>query len=275
MTRKTGTVFNWAVLATGLVAMSAGAFLVPSAWAGTQGEDGLQQIAADNNRDRDQQRQRDQGRQQQQQQQGQQPQAQQHQRLAPPQQQYQRQQLQQQQQRQGLQQQQQQQQQRQRDQQQRMQQQQQQSRERQQQKTQQQRPPAPPVRIEGQRRDQLHGDQTHRYNWNAYQQGRRPPQWQQYRRDFDPYPYSGNWRATHRYHWRPYVAPRGWYYRSWVYGEYLPLLFWVRDYWIIDYWQFGLIDPPYGFVWVRYGDDAMLVDVESGFILRVVYGVFY
>jgi hypothetical protein len=28
-------------------------------------------------------------------------------------------------------------------------------------------------------------------------------------------------------------------------------------------------------VWVRYGNDALLVDVESGQILSVEYGIFY
>jgi Ni/Co efflux regulator RcnB len=36
----------------------------------------------------------------------------------------------------------------------------------------------------------------------------------------------------------------------------------------------GLIDPPYGYVWVRYGPDALLVNVENGLILSVMYGVF-
>ena len=55
----------------------------------------------------------------------------------------------------------------------------------------------------------------------------------------------------------------------------LPTLFWTRDYWIDDYWVFGLVAPPYGYVWVRYGDDALLVNVQTGLILRVVYRVFY
>ena len=55
----------------------------------------------------------------------------------------------------------------------------------------------------------------------------------------------------------------------------LPSIFWARRYWINDYWQFGLQNPPYGYVWVRYGRDAMLVDVYDGRILRVVYGLFY
>ena len=54
----------------------------------------------------------------------------------------------------------------------------------------------------------------------------------------------------------------------------LPTLFWTRDYWINSYWLYDLPAPPYGYVWVRYGDDAVLVDVETGYILQVVYGLF-
>ena len=67
----------------------------------------------------------------------------------------------------------------------------------------------------------------------------------------------------------------GWYPYRWVYGQLLPPLFWSRNYWIEDYWNYGLEDPPYGFVWVRDGNDALLIDVGGGQILSVVYGVFY
>jgi Ni/Co efflux regulator RcnB len=43
---------------------------------------------------------------------------------------------------------------------------------------------------------------------------------------------------------------------------------------VTHYWRFGLFDPPYGYVWVRYGDDALLVDVETGRILASVYDLF-
>jgi hypothetical protein len=33
--------------------------------------------------------------------------------------------------------------------------------------------------------------------------------------------------------------------------------------------------PPYGYEWVCYGDDALLVNVYTGEILQVVYGLFY
>lgn len=116
--------------------------------------------------------------------------------------------------------------------------------------------------------------QSRRYDWNAYQPGHRPPQWEQFHQNFDPRPYEANRYAEHRYHWEAYREPRGWYYRRWSYGEVFPVAFWTQEYWIVSYWQFGLLNPPYGYVWVRYGPDALLVDVENGQILGVVYAVF-
>ncbi|MDE2466542.1 MAG: RcnB family protein [Alphaproteobacteria bacterium] len=56
---------------------------------------------------------------------------------------------------------------------------------------------------------------------------------------------------------------------------YLPYLFWTRNYWIDNYWTFGLPQPPYGYAWVREGNDALLINEQDGYILQVVYGVFY
>jgi Ni/Co efflux regulator RcnB len=127
----------------------------------------------------------------------------------------------------------------------------------------------------GQQQKNWQNQQGHRYDWNGYQPGHRPPEWQQYRQNFNPRPYQFNRDAERRYRWQPYMQPRGWYYQRWVFGQVLPLLFWGRDYWLDSYSDFGLMDPPYGYVWVRYGNDALLVDVESGQILSVMYGVFY
>jgi len=117
--------------------------------------------------------------------------------------------------------------------------------------------------------------QTQRYDWQAYRQGQRPPQWQQYHRNFDPRPYQHNWYAQQRYHGQAYRQPVGWYYRRWSYGQVFPVAFWVPNYWLTDYSDFGLPNPPYGYVWVRYSSDAILVNVGTGMILTVVYGVFY
>ncbi|HXQ41762.1 MAG TPA: RcnB family protein, partial [Candidatus Udaeobacter sp.] len=122
---------------------------------------------------------------------------------------------------------------------------------------------------------QYNNQQGHRYDWSAYQPGHRPPQWDQYHQNFDPRPYEGNRYAERRYNWEPYRQPEGWYYQPWSYGQIFPPVFWTQNYWINDYWDFGLPDPPYGYVWVRYGPDALLVAVDNGQILSVVYGLFY
>ena len=121
---------------------------------------------------------------------------------------------------------------------------------------------------------QAHTQNPH-YDWTSYQPGHQPAQWQQHQQDFNPRAYEINGDSRNRYHWQHYVQPRGWYYQRWVYGQTLPMAFWGREYWLDGYAQFELINPPYGYVWVRYGDDAMLVAVVSGLILSVQYNVFY
>jgi Ni/Co efflux regulator RcnB len=87
------------------------------------------------------------------------------------------------------------------------------------------------------------------------------------------YPHAYN--SGHRYHWRPYYAPAGFYAHSWAYGEILPQAWFSPDYVIEDWWDFGLPEPPYGYDWVRVGDDALLVDEYSGRIMQVVRALFW
>jgi Ni/Co efflux regulator RcnB len=114
-----------------------------------------------------------------------------------------------------------------------------------------------------------------RHNWSNYRQGHLPRDWNRYNHNFDRSRWQRNYRAERRYHWNNYRRPHGWYYRRWTFGQILPLLFWSQNYWINSYWNYGLDDPPYGYVWVRYGDDALLVNVQTGRILRVVYDLYY
>ena len=93
-------------------------------------------------------------------------------------------------------------------------------------------------------------------------------------RNFDRHSYQRNFTATRHFHVGAYARPHGWYARHWTYGEILPALFWVQDYWLNNYLDYGLAAPPPGFVWVRDGDDALLVDTSTGEILQVEYGVF-
>ena len=127
-----------------------------------------------------------------------------------------------------------------------------------------------------QKNDQQHPQwNQHRYNWSDYRPGHQPQLWDRHRNDVNIHVYNWNRTSQVRYHYRPYEPPHGYYYRRWVYGQTLPTLFWAQNYWLTDYYSFGLVNPPYGYVWVRYGPDALLVNVYNGQILSVEYNVFY
>ena len=113
-----------------------------------------------------------------------------------------------------------------------------------------------------------------RYDWNKYKPGHHPPAIMR-RPRVNLHAWHRNFNAPKRFRWRPYRRPHGWYYRRWTFGMVLPNLFWGRDYWINDYGQYGLANPPYGYVWVRYGNDALLVNVTTGYVLQAVYGLYY
>jgi len=84
-----------------------------------------------------------------------------------------------------------------------------------------------------------------------------------------------NFRAEQRFRAPSYRRPPGYYARRWGWGQVLPSFFWTRDYWLTDYYDYDLPPPPFGAVWVRVGDDALLIDQDSGEIIEVDYGVFY
>jgi len=116
-----------------------------------------------------------------------------------------------------------------------------------------------------------HGNNTMMMGGHNAAAGHNPPN-----RNFDRHTYQRNFVAPRRFHaHNDYVRPHGWYEHRWVFGEILPALFWSQDYWLNDYYDYGLGDPPPGFVWVRYGSDALLVDQNTGEVLQVEYDVFY
>eukprot|EP01037_Dinobryon_pediforme_P014720 gene14720-14845_t len=56
---------------------------------------------------------------------------------------------------------------------------------------------------------------------------------------------------------------------TWRVGERLPYLF-LSDIYYIDFGPYGLPRPPYGYRWVRFGPDVLLVNVYTGEIVDVV-----
>ena len=78
-----------------------------------------------------------------------------------------------------------------------------------------------------------------------------------------------------RVHVHPFIYPHGWEYRQWAVGAILPPLFLTPDYYYPEWAALGLEPPPPGTQWVRYGPDLLLVDVNTGQVIDVAYGVFY
>jgi Ni/Co efflux regulator RcnB len=88
-------------------------------------------------------------------------------------------------------------------------------------------------------------------------------------------PLQRNVQASNRYHASAYQPPPGYAYRQWSYGQRLPISYYASSYWIADYLMYSLFAPPPGLVWVRVGDDALLVDPNTGEVMQVQYGIFY
>ncbi len=94
---------------------------------------------------------------------------------------------------------------------------------------------------------------------------------------YDAHSFPHVFHPTQRFHWRgaAWVPPSGYAYRRWHYGEFLPSGWFAAQFWIGDYDYYGLAVPPYGYEWVRFGPDALLVDTYTGEVVESVYGLFY
>ncbi len=90
---------------------------------------------------------------------------------------------------------------------------------------------------------------------------------------------SANWWQNGHWNQRPvyapaYQYPRGYSYRRWSPGLILPSLFFGSGFFFDQFFDLGLPSPPYGYRWVRYGPDLLLVNTRTGRIRDVRYGVF-
>ncbi|HYS44965.1 MAG TPA: RcnB family protein [Rhizomicrobium sp.] len=138
---------------------------------------------------------------------------------------------------------------------------------------------ARPDRRDGDNRRDFNSGDFNRDGRTDYRPSFRPYDRQGYggpRHDFSGFrDYHRNFYASRRFRAPFYRRPAGWYDHRWSFGEFLPSAFWARDYWLVDFEAYDLPPPPYGAVWVRVGNDALLVDEESGEIISVAYDIFY
>jgi Ni/Co efflux regulator RcnB len=105
---------------------------------------------------------------------------------------------------------------------------------------------------------------TPRPQWNAGWRNNRRYDW-------------GNWRRHHRnrFHLHSYIDPFGWaYYRYWI-GWRLWPGYYSNQFWITDPWEYRLPPAPPGTRWIRYYNDALLVDMWSGEVIDVIHDFFW
>jgi Ni/Co efflux regulator RcnB len=108
----------------------------------------------------------------------------------------------------------------------------------------------------------------------GYQRVTEPSGWNARPTTVDRASYQHNYQAARSFKIGAYRRPAGWVARRWAYGQILPRAYWTSSYIIADYWLFALEVPPAGYEWVRDNTDALLIDVNTGEILQVEYGVF-
>jgi Ni/Co efflux regulator RcnB len=74
---------------------------------------------------------------------------------------------------------------------------------------------------------------------------------------------------------KPYGLPPGQAKKIYGEGEYLPRSYYSERYYVSDpYYREQLPPAPYGYRWVRYGEDAYLVQTRDGLIADIVRSLF-
>jgi Ni/Co efflux regulator RcnB len=120
----------------------------------------------------------------------------------------------------------------------------------------------------------------------APRRGTQPPLRVEGGRDHDMH-WNHDWRNDHRYDWRRfrdhhrsrfhlgfYIDPFGWGYQSFGIGYRMWPAYYGNQYWI-DAAEYGLPYPPPGAEWIRYYNDALLIDTYTGTVIDVIPGFFW
>lgn len=152
-------------------------------------------------------------------------------------------------------------------------------------------------RVQRSDRDRSHTDRSYwrDRNWSNHWDGSRRNRWSGWNNNWDWTAGSSynrwntRWRSNNRYDWlgwrnhHPSYYQVGYYYapyRSYSYrrlsiGFFLDALFFGQDYWIADPWYYRLPEAYGPYRWVRYYDDAVLVNIYSGEVADVIHDFFW
>jgi len=121
-------------------------------------------------------------------------------------------------------------------------------------------------------------DWNHGRPGNDWNHGRPGGGWNSGWRNDNRYDWRG-WRDSNRdrFHAGRYRPPSGygWGYRRYGVGVRIEPLYFSSAYWIADPWEYRL-PPAYGpYRWVRYYNDALLVDISTGTVMDEIPDFFF
>jgi len=72
-----------------------------------------------------------------------------------------------------------------------------------------------------------------------------------------------------------YRDPFGWGYQPFSIGWRMWPSYYSQSYWLNDPWQYRLPYAPPGYRWIRYYDDAILVDTWDGQVVDLIRDFFW
>jgi hypothetical protein len=85
--------------------------------------------------------------------------------------------------------------------------------------------------------------------------------------------WHGRW--VNRIRGPAFVWPPGHPYVRRSIGQFLPRVFLQSRFWFDNVGPLGLPRAPFGFRWIRHGPDLLLVNMTTGRIVDVAWGVFF
>jgi Ni/Co efflux regulator RcnB len=121
-----------------------------------------------------------------------------------------------------------------------------------------------------------HRNDNNRRDWNGHRGWDRPrSDWSNHPNYWDNRRHDRRDYARFRFNFGFYSAPYGYHYRTWHRGDYLPRSYYSNSYIVYDWRPYRLYEPPYGYHWVRVGNDVLLTALATGVVLDVIYDIWY
>jgi Ni/Co efflux regulator RcnB len=80
--------------------------------------------------------------------------------------------------------------------------------------------------------------------------------------------------STKRYDAGTFTAPSGYTYKKFAVGDHVSPMLLHGNVALTDFQTYQLVPPPEGALWIRDGNDALLVDTNTGEVIQAQYDLF-